>query len=423
MTRRALLALSAVIAVGAVAYIAVAANGGGDRAAANARAMTGTPSAIPADAPLADRLSGRLTYRTGKERVTTQFPAAAEVSREPDGTEKYDLTSADGVWRAHHSCTVANSPQCALDLIATDGRTGRLDVDADLQWSRDVQWSPRGHVLAIDYSVDSSTVKAHLSLIDDPASGAARVIAANARTFAWVEGGDALAVAIDARDGTGAMLRRISTDGRESAVAPLGEMPNYLYPAPNSSIVAFTMNSVAGWNLETYDASAGEVRDLGPMGSDGPGATPVVRAAPDVKVPMYIAWSPDGSSPSKIAFGGGFEPPYTMTIVDIASGAKLTTNFTDGYPGEIRWTRDGRRLAVSTYNLERTHHETYVVDPVTGIAMHVIAGCIIVWSPDGRFLAVHGEREPGIVIADVDTGEHLQLTHVATDAPLSWVAD
>lgn len=384
----------------------------------DARTETSPPTATLAGASLSDRLSGQFTYRTGKERVSVQFPTGIEIAREPDGAEKYDLTSADGIWRVHHSCTVANEPQCALDLIATDGRTRRLDVDVDLQWSRDVEWSPRGHLLAIDSAIASS---AHLSLIDEPESGAPREIAANARAFAWVEGGAALAVAIDARDGTGATLRRVSVSGGEGAVVRLTEMPNYLYPASSGSLVAFTVNSAAGWNLETYDAATGAVHDLGPMGSDGPGGTPVVRAVPDVKVPMYIAWSPDGLAPAKISFGGGFEPPYTMTIVDIASGTKLTTHFTDGYPGEIRWTRDGARLAVSTYNAERTHHEAYVVDPATGVATHVISGCIIVWSPDGRFLAVHGEKEPGIAIADVATGERLQLTHVATDAPLLWV--
>jgi hypothetical protein len=50
----------------------------------------------------------------------------------------------------------------------------------------------------------------------------------------------------------------------------------------------------------------------------------------------------------------------------------------------------------------------------------VLSGCVIVWSPDSRFLAIHGEREPGIAIADVETLQHAQLTHTPGDTPLRW---
>jgi hypothetical protein len=61
-----------------------------------------------------------------------------------------------------------------------------------------------------------------------------------------------------------------------------------------------------------------------------------------------------------------------------------------------------------------------VVDPATGVARDVLSGCVIVWSPDSRFLAIHGEREPGIAIADVETLQHAQLTHTPGDTPLRW---
>ena len=47
-------------------------------------------------------------------------------------------------------------------------------------------------------------------------------------------------------------------------------------------------------------------------------------------------------------------------------------------------------------------------------------GCIIVWSPDSRFLAVHGEDVHGIAIVDVLSGARLRLTDDKADAPLSW---
>ena len=126
---------------------------------------------------------------------------------------------------------------------------------------------------------------------------------------------------------------------------------------------------------------------------------------------------PDGT---RLSFGGGYEPPYSMTTLNIANGTEVRTVFTNGYPGEIRWNAGGTLIAVSTYDTLRTHHETHVVDPASGVSRHLLDGCVIVWSPDGRFLAVHGETEPGIAVVDVHTGEHGQLTHASSDAPLRW---
>jgi hypothetical protein len=156
------------------------------------------------------------------------------------------------------------------------------------------------------------------------------------------------------------------------------------------------------------------------MGSDAAASTPPEHFDPDgaAKVsPMYIAWSPDGR---RVAFGGGYEAPFFMTTVDLLAGAAVRTDFPSGYPGEIRWTADSTRIAVSTYDVERTHHETWVVDPSTGVGRHLMDGCVIVWSPNGRFLAVHAEDADGITIIDADSGARGQLTHRRDDAPIEW---
>jgi Tol biopolymer transport system component len=153
------------------------------------------------------------------------------------------------------------------------------------------------------------------------------------------------------------------------------------------------------------------------MGADGPGGVRVPDPPDGGKGPMYIAWSPGGS---KLAFGGGFEPPYTMTVLDLATGTITTAEFASGYPGEIKWSPDGATLAVSTYDGERTHHETWIIDPRTGAGTHLMDGCIIVWSPDSRFLAVHGEDIPGIAIVEAASGARMQLTAARADAPLLW---
>jgi Tol biopolymer transport system component len=152
------------------------------------------------------------------------------------------------------------------------------------------------------------------------------------------------------------------------------------------------------------------------MGSDPAGTAPPV-VTPAVKGPMYVAWSPDGT---RLAFGGGIEAPYTMTIVDLVSGAAAWTQFAEGYPGEIKWSPDGTQVAVSTYDADRTRHEVYIVDPATGASRHVSSGCVIVWSPDGRFLAQHIEREPGLAIVDIATGEYGFLTREQFDTPMAW---
>ena len=173
----------------------------------------------------------------------------------------------------------------------------------------------------------------------------------------------------------------------------------------------------AGWQLYVYDDDAGKIVFVGAMGSDGPGGKPVEVPPFEQKVAMFIAWSPDGS---KLAIGGGYEAPYFMTLVDLTTGSTHRTDFADGYPGEIVWTRDGRGLGVSTYDPERRHHGAYVVDPSTDAARYLLSGCHLVWSPDGRFLAMKGEHDRGVGIVDVTSGDHVQLTHDPVDVPIAW---
>jgi Tol biopolymer transport system component len=204
------------------------------------------------------------------------------------------------------------------------------------------------------------------------------------------------------------------------SIAPIADSPTLvqaMYPSPDGHTVAFTQNDAEGWRLWTVDANTGDLRDLGNMGSDPAGTRPPTEIAPEQKTSMYIAWSPDGS---RLAFGGGYEPPYTMKTIDLTTGTVAHSEFPHGYPGEIEWSPDGTRLAVSTYDPARTRHESYVVDPATGGATHLLSGCIIVWSHASRFLAVHGDPNPGISIVDVETGVQGKLTHERNDTPWSW---
>ena len=380
------------------------------------------PNTLPAG------LTGQLTYRTGLEFVTVGFPDAAVLSRVPVPVSKPGEVSADGQWRAQTGCDApgpSGAATCHLELTAVDGRSRTLDVNAE------PRWAPTGHALALRVIRDGAST---LAVIDDPASDAPRSLVPDALCradapcpvlavggFAWASDGKSLIVAVGdelSDEAQGGVIARIGLDGsRYSVLALTSGVPPYLYASPHGDRYAYTALHPLGWQLYVLDASAGTVVFSDEMGSDGPNATPV-SVPPDVKGPMYIAWSPDGS---KLAFGEGFEPPYAMKIVDVMSGVVRRTEFPDGYPGEIKWSPDSTRLAVSTYNIGRTHHESYVVDPETGVARDVLSGCVIVWSPDGRFLAIHGERDPGVIIADVATLQHSQLTDVAGDAPIAWV--
>ena len=64
--------------------------------------------------------------------------------------------------------------------------------------------------------------------------------------------------------------------------------------------------------------------------------------------------------------------------------------------------------------------ELWVADPATGAARYLLSGCHLVWSPDGRFLAMKGEHDKGVGIVDVTSGDHMQLTSDAVDVPTAW---
>jgi len=378
---------------------------------------TYTPTPLPTPIPASQQLpglNGRLTYQSAQGLVTVGFPSGASVDSPTIESHDWD-SSDDGVWRYHMRCD-DNGTGCQISLHTRGGRFSLLDGRYDGPVAK---WQPGGHVLAVAVTDVPDGPAARIFVIDDPNVPVARlaydaedgVVAA----FEWT-GGDLL---VAQNVGSAGRIERVGRDRTVRPIAELSAPASYFYPSPDGRTFAFTQSDPAGWRLFTVDALDGVVRDLGPMGSDGPDAIPVVNAPENQGKggPMYVAWSPDGS---KLAFGGGFEPPYIMTTVDVASGAVARTEFPSGYPGEIKWSPDGAMLAVSTYDAERTHHETWVVEPDTGAGTHLMDGCIIVWSPDSRFLAVHGEDVHGIALIDVISGARMHLTDSQADAPLSW---
>jgi hypothetical protein len=337
--------------------------------------------------------------------VTVQFPGPVELSRVVPTPEAPDM-AANGAWYPTVSCDDA----CTLTVRSSGAPlTTTLESTGWSAWSRDhsryaVVGTLEGHSVLLIVQGDAPAI----DTLFDSASSAVDA-------FAWWR--DELVVAIT--DASGTRLQRLALDGTLADIAALPGRVNYFYPSPDESRFLFTQRSPDGWRLWIYDAAPGALSDLGNMGSDHAGAHTPDDVAPENGKggPMYIAWAHDNA---KVAFGGGFEPPYIMTTVDLGTGTHVVTELPNGYPGEIQWNTDDSLVAVSSYDIERTHHETWVVDPGTGIGTHLMNGCVIVWSPDGRFLAVHGEDVAGVAIVDVRTGERGQLTHLGDDAPLRW---
>jgi hypothetical protein len=378
-----------------------------------------TPTASPVPT-LPDGVSGRLTYRTGPELVTVRLPEVIEERRYIPPPEPVDDISSAYGWFVYFSGDDSCSVNVNRDHVQS-GETAtllRLEYAACNAW----EWSPDRNAIALNVLTLDGRVQ--LVVIDGETPQARALIdgaAQNIMAIVWH--GNRLLVSGDFAGRPG--LRWLTLDGTLTPIADISSAPMYFYPSPDGPSAdgtrfLFTQSAPDGWQLWVLDSATDDITNLGNMGSDPANASPPSQVSPENSAkggPMYIAWSPDGT---QVAFGGGFEPPFIMTTVQIETGARAVTEFPSGYPGEIRWTADSTRIAVSTYDIERTHHETWVVDPVTGAGRHLMDGCVIVWSPDGRFLAVHGEDIPGITIINADTAERAQLTHRSDDAPVEW---
>jgi hypothetical protein len=406
-----LLAIPALMLLTA-ACVGASASGGGDEptrtAGATAAGVEPSATAVATAVPLSEQLaglSGRLTYQSARGLVTVEFPSGAVV--ESPAIEPEFGGSDDGLWQERIECDEGG---CTVGFFTRDGRVAKVDGRYQVMSSA---WQPGAHALAFSVAALGGIETRQIIVVDDVATGEARVAyeAERIEAFAWW--GDSLIVAVR---GDGAThIERVDRGGIR-ALAQVDAPIAWFYPSPGGKTFAFTQVRDDGWHLAGIDVELESVTDYGLMGAEGAGAQPVPLSF-EVKSPMAVAWSPDGS---KIAFGGGWEPPYGMTIVDLHSGNVANTSFPAGYPGEMRWNAAGTQVAVSTYDPERTHHETWAVDAATGAGVHLMDGCIIVWSPDDRFLAVHGEDIVGIAIVDVVSGARMRLTEDPADAPLRW---
>ncbi|MFN0095721.1 MAG: hypothetical protein ACKVVT_13210 [Dehalococcoidia bacterium] len=150
-------------------------------------------------------------------------------------------------------------------------------------------------------------------------------------------------------------------------------------------------------------------------------------------VPFVAAWSPDSRS---LAFGSVMGEPYTLGVIrDVTAAEPIVTYaaVTGGYVGELAWSPDGTKVAISTYEIDRSDHTVLVyevgqpsfTDSGLVAAKRLVDGCHIVWSPDSRYVAVHREprEEPGAwAVSVTDPADRWAISHDPAAFPWAWVA-
>jgi dipeptidyl aminopeptidase/acylaminoacyl peptidase len=193
------------------------------------------------------------------------------------------------------------------------------------------------------------------------------------------------------------------------------------FPSPNGEAVAYVERE--GGNAWLSLRAASGSRRLAQL-ADAASPPLIDGVKQDARalggIPLVVEWSPDGSY---LAFGGITGAPYTLHVVRAASSEDASFFVDGGYVGELRWSHDGDRLAISTYSLDRHDHSAYILDPDGGVPVRVIDGCHIIWSPDGSHILLHRDpqRAPGAWIVAIDGSEAFALTNDETAFPLAWV--
>jgi len=373
-------------------------------------------ASVEADAPLPDPGAAGVIIASADNYYYWLAPSGERGSlRTPPYPN--NGVSPDGRWQAGIDWDEEEAFLRIFDLANPDGpdNTKAVRLSASLVGA---EWAPEVSVLA---ALDETSL-----YLVDPASGEASLVAEGVTAYAWGVG-DRLVFA--SQDASGARLSGLDERGQAVELAALSGPIDRFYVSPGRDQVLYTQDGAEGWRLLSVDPADGAIQDYGHLGRawlrdyGNSGFEPVSRTPAAEAPELAVAWSPDDG----MFAVGPVSKPYVMHIVAPGSKWMLRSySFEEGYAGELTWSPDGTQLAISTYSLDRTQHEVYVMHVATGVQpRHLLDGCKIVWSPDGKFVVVKREpyKDPGLAVIRVDSGFHWPLTEQPSFIPLTWGAD
>ena len=193
--------------------------------------------------------------------------------------------------------------------------------------------------------------------------------------------------------------------------------------APDATTVAFVDQTDEGTWMAVWEPS-GVTRLAQLAGPDSPPLVgqdkPAARAADGV--PLLAAWSPDGS---RFAYGTAIDGQDVFHIAESSAWSERSYGLSDGFVGELAWSPDGEHVAISSYSRDGKDHTVYVVAADGDEMTKLVDGCLIVWSPDSRYLAVHRDPyyEPGLWVFSIDGLERHQLSDEVGATALAWLPE
>jgi hypothetical protein len=206
---------------------------------------------------------------------------------------------------------------------------------------------------------------------------------------------------------------------------PPPELGTAQFPSPDGGAIAFVRTADEGaWLIPRLMVlEGGQITEVGQLG-DGDSPSLVLGGKGGARsrggVPLIVSWSPDGQT---LSWGSVAEPQYTLQLAERGSWKARSLPLEGGYAGELAWAPDGRHLAISTYAEDRTDHTILMLDTAGSEPPKQVAkGCVMVWSPNGRYLALHGEprTQLGLWVVSVNGGARQVIDRLGV-APFAWV--
>ncbi|MDA0351666.1 MAG: hypothetical protein O3A10_05595 [Chloroflexi bacterium] len=192
------------------------------------------------------------------------------------------------------------------------------------------------------------------------------------------------------------------------------------YPSPDGRYEAIVRRVELGTWIDVFDRGTPVFSDgiAGPDDQTLVAGTKALAAAVD-GIPLTIAWSPDSRY---LAYGSITGAPYALALVRTDNWSSSYNRVAGGYVGELAWAPDSSRLAISTYEPDRSNHTVLIYNPQQPVPRRLIDGCRIVWAPDARFIAVHREPgdETGVWISSPDGKTRIEATADPNAFPISW---